>query len=294
MMEMTMRFFPTTCMLAMMLVCGAVVPTAAAAGCEFSEASITFDLSNPGAVDPYGDNVTRTLSIPLSDDCGLVWLDYDRRVVLDGMDGSIPAGITVTTGSATSSSDRRTIPAGTTVIDLRIDMDLRGDGIPASGSYISTTTFALFDAANGGNRIGALLPLTLSLDVAQVMTLSLTGSGLSSGARVDLGIFEEGVTRTGIDPGLNLTAVSNDPYRIEIDSRHGWRIVNGSDAQYAIPYSLRIDGRTITGNPGTIDRQDATDSGGIDRPLDFTVTPGTRLRAGIYEDEVTITIFGND
>lgn len=287
-----MRFSPTAPVLAIMLATGIALP--AAADCGFTDASAAIPLSQAGAVDPYGEGFTRIFSVSLDDECDLVWLNYDRQTVLTGTGGMIPIEITVTTGNAVSGSDRRALDAGITVIDLRAAVDLQGGGIPASGPYTSTVTLALYDAANGGNRIGAPLPLILSLDVAQVMTLSLTGNGLSGGGRVDLGMFEEGVTRTGINPGLNLTAVSNDPYRIEISSRQGWRIVNEADARYTIPYRLRIDSQIVTGNPGTIDGLNATDDGGIDRPLDFTVSPGTNLRAGTYEDEVTITIFGND
>ena len=288
---MTMRV--PTLAVASLLALSPVSPVMGLNACVFRTAPSTADLSETAgqAANPYSGDFSRNFSALFEDDgdCGTVYVEHDALILLQAGGNTIPVSLSTTNAASVSGSSLRELDDRQAGINFRADVGFDDNGIPRSGIYTATLTVRIFDRPNGGSLIDSI-DYSVQLDVAQVMTLSLNGTGLSGNSEVDLGVFEEGQSRT-IDPGLNLTAVSNDPYKIEVTSEKGWNIVHTDDDAYAIPYQMFIEGQ---GASKSFTENSATVGTGKNRGLTFTATPhqGRNLRAGRYEDEVTIIITG--
>ena len=266
------------------------------ADCGFGSVEGGIDLSPAALIDPYGGNIVSPVRIPIEGgECGRVVVRFPEFAPLLGPGGAeLPVRFGRTHGAYRSddaSSRLVTFPTGADAVRFDVAVLVGEAGVPRSGRYGKTFRLEMYRDGDGTERLDTV-DVTLRATVDETMTLLL--DNVASDYMLDLGSLVAG-TEVRNDRVV-LRAISNDPYEVTFDSANGWKIVQDieGDAAYAIPYTLRFAGRSFGGGAGsgTARNLDATDGGGSKGRLVIIASPDGNLRAGPYQDEVTVTITG--
>ena len=270
----------------------ALLSSPAFAVCEFETTAGPLNLHSADEVDPYLSALSGTVEIPIDPDCGLVYVDISAVTDALQRDASVIETIPFVVSIANAAKNTQ----GLWVIreDNRTDLQaiftmmMNPNNPPRSGLYSQDISVEMFSDADGQDRIDTTIE-NVFLTVDQVMTISLSGT---AGETLDLGELTPGQDK--INDAMTLRAVSNDGYEVSFESDNGWALeleVVG-DGTYRIPYGVSVDGEAVSNASDTLARANATASEGRAQRIRVVARPEGNLRAGAYEDLITITITG--
>ena len=160
------------------------------------------------------------------------------------------------------------------------------------GIYTDQLFLAVYQSAAGGPYTKAVpdTPLNVAIGVNSQMTVAVAGGGL--GTTLDFGNLVEGATRS-----VHLLAYSNQGFHLTVTSDNAG-VMKLSDASrsgglWDVPYTVSI---FRTGYVGLSQKRTvslwptATQKSGLAIPIDVRIGSITNLRAGVYQDVITIAV----
>jgi hypothetical protein len=153
------------------------------------------------------------------------------------------------------------------------------------GLHLGEIELALTDADNPGDKGSALdtVSLPLACRVDDYLGVNIAGAGLTK--TVDFGELVEGNSRRVV-----IEARANRSFTLEIESRHGGVLVMEPPYEdWRIEYDVDLNGRALK-LPFKAGPYDRGGLSGQAFSLDFRIGETDTKRAGLYTDEITVTI----
>lgn len=157
--------------------------------------------------------------------------------------------------------------------------------LAAPGIYTDEVELRAYEI--NGKDLLALRVLNLEAEVSSVVSLNLVGADVSSpySYTMDFGTLETGERRS-----IGIEARSNGRYRLEVRSREGGvlRLAPPFD-NWTIDYAASIAGQSVN-FPASLGSFSPTAASGAVLPLQVVIGDVASKRAGIYRDEITVSI----
>lgn len=157
--------------------------------------------------------------------------------------------------------------------------------LAAPGRYTDEVELRVYEV--NGKDLLALRVLILEAEVSSVVSLNLVGADVSSpySYTMDFGTLESGERRS-----IGIEARSNGRYRLEVRSREGGvlRLAPPFD-DWTVDYAASIAGQAVN-FPASLGSFSPTAASGAVLPLQVVIGDVARKRAGVYRDEITVSI----
>ncbi len=170
-------------------------------------------------------------------------------------------------------------------VEARYQLRIPRGQLAAPGSYADEIELRAYEL--DGNSPLALRALDLEAEIAPVVSLNLVGADVSSpfAYTMDFGVLETGERRS-----VGIEARSNGRYRLRVSSREGGVLrLDPPFETWTIAYSASLGGRRLD-FPGTVGTYAPTAATGAVLPLQVVIGDVADKRAGIYRDEIAISI----
>lgn len=161
---------------------------------------------------------------------------------------------------------------------------LRGQVVPA-GTFADSIDLRLFEA--GTNKLLDSRAMTVAALVSTSVGINLAGADVASphSYTMDFGILEAGESKS-----VHIQVRSNQRFRLDVASAQGGRMRLAPPLNmWWVDYLATLDGRALH-FPDSLGPFDATTVNGLSLLFRVTIGDVADKRAGIYRDEVTITI----
>lgn len=161
---------------------------------------------------------------------------------------------------------------------------LRGQVVPA-GIYDDSVDLRLFEAGTNNLLDSHALALTASVDAS--VGINLAGADVTSphSYTMDFGTLQTGEARS-----VQIQVRSNQRFRLDVASTHSGRMqLDPPFNDWWVDYLATLDGQPLH-FPDSLGPFDATSVSGLSLLFRVTIGDVANKRAGVYRDEVTITI----
>lgn len=161
---------------------------------------------------------------------------------------------------------------------------LRGQ-VVAAGAPADSIDLRLFEA--GTNTLLDTRALRLTANVIANVSINLAGAEVSSPHTHTMNF---GTLETGESKSVQVQVRSNQRFRLDVASTHGGRMRQAPPFDsWWVDYTATLGERTLH-FPDSIGPFDSTTVNGLSMPFRVTIGDVSNKRAGVYRDEITITI----